>query len=57
MEDQIGTIEAGKLADLIVVDGNPLENLPDLAKVELVFKDGTLYRPEYLTMATGRYPL
>jgi imidazolonepropionase-like amidohydrolase len=57
MEDQIGTIEAGKLADLIVVDGSPLENLLDLAKVELVFKDGTLYRPEYLAMATGRYPL
>jgi len=57
MENQIGTIEAGKLADLIVVGGNPLENLLDLAKVELVFKGGTLYRPEYLAMATGRHPL
>jgi imidazolonepropionase-like amidohydrolase len=37
MEDQIGAIEVGKLADLIVVDGNPLENLLALAKVELVF--------------------
>jgi imidazolonepropionase-like amidohydrolase len=57
MGDQIGTIEAGKLADLTVVDGNPLEDLLDLAKVELVFKGGTLYRPQYLAMATGRYPL
>jgi imidazolonepropionase-like amidohydrolase len=57
MEDQIGTIEAGKLADLIVVDGNPLEDLLDLSKVELVFKGGTLYRPEYLAMATGKHPL
>lgn len=40
MGDELGSIEAGKLADIIVVDGRPDENLDDLAKVEEVIKDG-----------------
>jgi imidazolonepropionase-like amidohydrolase len=41
--DQIGTIEPGKLADIIVVDGNPLTNiavLQDLDKIKLVMIEG-----------------
>ena len=44
MEDEFGTIEAGKLADVIVVDGNPLEDIRTLREVDLVFKEGVRYR-------------
>ncbi len=41
MGDEVGTLEADKLADLIVVDGNPLEDLSALEEVEVVVKGGT----------------
>ncbi len=37
MEKESGTIEAGKRADVILVDGNPLENISDIRKVSTVF--------------------
>ena len=40
MADEIGTIEEGKLADILVVGGNPLENISDLRNVRLVMQDG-----------------
>jgi imidazolonepropionase-like amidohydrolase len=40
----LGTIEVGKLADLIVVRGNPLFNIMALADVEVVVKDGLVYK-------------
>jgi imidazolonepropionase-like amidohydrolase len=40
MDDRLGTLQAGKLADVLVVDGRPDENLEDLAKVDLVIRDG-----------------
>ena len=42
-EDVLGTIEAGKLADLQVVDGNPLESFDGLGKPEFVLIDGRLH--------------
>src|SRR5436190_14993936 len=39
----LGTIEPGKLADLVVVDGNPLANIRDLRRVKLLMKDGRLF--------------
>ena len=44
----IGTIQAGRLADLVVIDGNPLANIRDLRRVKHVIKDGQLYEPEAL---------
>ncbi|GAB5558585.1 MAG: amidohydrolase family protein [Synoicihabitans sp.] len=41
--DQTGTIEVGKAADLIIVNGNPDESIADLRKTETVFKDGIGY--------------
>ena len=38
--DQLGTIEAGKLADLIVVADNPLDDINNVRKLMVVVKDG-----------------
>ena len=40
----LGTIEPGKLADIIVVQGNPLADITALARVETVVKGGIIYR-------------
>lgn len=40
MDDKLGSIEPGKLADIIVVDGQPDRNLDDLARIDMVIKDG-----------------
>jgi imidazolonepropionase-like amidohydrolase len=41
---EFGTIDPGKFADIIVVDGDPLENMGDLKNVVHVFKEGTQYK-------------
>jgi len=40
LEDEIGTIEPGKAADLVIIDGDPLADVSDLAHVEVVIRDG-----------------
>ncbi len=40
--EDLGTIEPGKIADLIMIDGDPLADLSALTKVELVIKDGKI---------------
>jgi imidazolonepropionase-like amidohydrolase len=44
MSDQIGSIEPGKLADIIATDENPLQNIRTLEKVSFVMKDGIVYK-------------
>ncbi|NOT74114.1 MAG: amidohydrolase family protein [Cyclobacteriaceae bacterium] len=39
-DKEIGSIEVGKEADLIVIDGDPTKDISDIRKIELVFKDG-----------------
>lgn len=46
--DRIGTIAPGKLADLVVLRGDPSANINDIEQVELVFKDGVGYDPTKL---------
>ncbi len=55
--DKTGTLQVGKWADIIVIEGNPLDDLSNMGRVKMTFKEGTLYRPELLAAATGRYPL
>jgi imidazolonepropionase-like amidohydrolase len=40
MADQIGTLEAGKLADIILIDGNPTLNIYEMLKTKIVLKEG-----------------
>ncbi|MFQ5933396.1 MAG: amidohydrolase family protein [Dehalococcoidia bacterium] len=40
--DELGTVEVGKIADLILVRDNPLEDISNLRKLLMVFKDGVL---------------
>jgi len=42
MSESLGTLEAGKLADLVAVDGNPLEDISTMEKVQGVIRDGRL---------------
>jgi imidazolonepropionase-like amidohydrolase len=42
-QDKIGSIEPGKLADIIAVKGNPLEDIKVLQDVRFVMKDGKIY--------------
>jgi len=40
MADQIGTLEPGKLADIILIDGNPTLNIYEMLKTKVVLKEG-----------------
>ena len=44
----IGTIEAGKAADLLIIQGDPSKNISDLRKVQYVFKNGVGYHSKKL---------
>lgn len=47
LQSEIGTVEAGKRADLIVVDGNPVDDiatLQDAERVRLVLRDGEIFK-------------
>jgi imidazolonepropionase-like amidohydrolase len=46
MDSQIGTIEAGKFADIVAVNGDPLVNIEELKSVDFVMKGGTVYKDE-----------
>jgi imidazolonepropionase-like amidohydrolase len=42
LNSDLGTLETGKLADLIMVSGDPLKNIEDAANVQYVMKNGVL---------------
>ncbi len=48
VEDDLGTIGVGKIADLVVVDGDPASKIQDIRKIEIVFKDGIGYDSQKL---------
>ena len=49
----IGSIAAGKAADIVVLAGNPAENIDNMEKIELVFKDGVGYDPAALIQSVS----
>lgn len=56
LDHDSGTVEQGKRADLIIVNGNPAENISDLRKVTQVVANGKLYDTADLRRSVGFLP-
>jgi imidazolonepropionase-like amidohydrolase len=56
LDKQVGTIEAGKRADLLIVDGDPLADIRALRKIRVVVAAGVAYAPAPLWRAVGFTP-
>ncbi|MEP6514012.1 MAG: amidohydrolase family protein, partial [Parafilimonas sp.] len=48
-----GSVNAGKRADIIIVDGDPLQNMRNIRNVQTVIKDGNIYEPVALHQVAG----
>ena len=55
-DDELGSIAPGKLADMILVDGDPVAHISDIRKVVTVVKDGVVYQNAALYQALGVKP-
>jgi len=55
-DNELGSIAPGKLADLILVDGNPNTQIGDIRRVSLVVKDGNIFEPAALYKSIGVRP-
>ncbi len=53
LADKIGSVAVGKLADIVVVHGDPSRRIAAIRDVEIVFKDGVGYDPERLRRSTS----
>ena len=52
-DDQLGSISAGKLADLVLIDGHPESRIGDIRRPTVVMKDGVIYYPAELNRELG----
>lgn len=55
-DGELGSIAPGKLADLILVEGDPTRHISDIRRVSLVVKDGGVYDPAALYKSIGVRP-
>lgn len=46
IDDELGTLEKGKTADVVAVDGDPLKDISVMQKVVFVMKEGRIYKHE-----------
>jgi imidazolonepropionase-like amidohydrolase len=53
LDGDTGTIEPGKRADMILIDGNPLTNFSDIRKVSQVITNGNLFDAAKLRQSVG----
>jgi hypothetical protein len=56
VDDHKGSIAVGKDADLVLLDGNPLQDMSAVRRATLVMKGDTVYRPDELYRAVGVTP-
>jgi len=56
VEKELGTVEKGKRGDLILIDGNPLEDIRNARSVEYVITNGAMYRTAGLWQSVGFKP-
>ncbi|MBI3447538.1 MAG: amidohydrolase family protein [Acidobacteria bacterium] len=57
LDKDLGSVEAGKLADVILVDGKPSESISDIRRVSLVVKDGAVFDPAAMYREVGVMPM
>ena len=56
LDSDVGTIEQGKRADIVILGGNPLENVSNVRKVDFVVTEGRLFDASKLREAVGFKP-
>jgi imidazolonepropionase-like amidohydrolase len=53
LSSSYGSVEVGKQADLILIDGNPIDDISDIRKIELTIKGGKLFYAKELYASMG----
>ena len=56
VDDKTGSVTVGKHSDLVLVEGNPLEDISAIRRATLVMKGNTAYKPDELYKVVGVKP-